>query len=276
MITSVATATYYFLPFEQTLEIIAGAGFQTIELDLYWNKGPWGMAAHLKDYRPREIARRVEACGLRVATIHDGGGMLDARQYGGYLHPDLRETVEALGYAPGAVIFHPPCRAGAENQRWWQARAPKIARQIKAFAGPDTLVAMENLTPQEGYYVPICTPRELLDFVARYEVGANLDVTHCAQIGVDFLQAARALGPHLAALHLSDFANGRPHVFLGDGGLNFPAFFRQVDLSGVRFLTLECSAARLGEDPRQLSQADFTARLAEAKRRLEGLVQGLF
>ena len=54
MLISVATATFYFLPFEQALDIIAAAGFDYIELDLYWEKGRWAMAQHLKDLRVRK------------------------------------------------------------------------------------------------------------------------------------------------------------------------------------------------------------------------------
>lgn len=43
MIFSTATANLYFYPFEQTLEIIAEAGFHNIELDLYWDRKDWAM-----------------------------------------------------------------------------------------------------------------------------------------------------------------------------------------------------------------------------------------
>ena len=43
---SIATANFYFLPFRQTLEIIAEAGFEQIELDLYWERGQWAMVAN--------------------------------------------------------------------------------------------------------------------------------------------------------------------------------------------------------------------------------------
>jgi sugar phosphate isomerase/epimerase len=265
---AVATATYYFLPFEQALAIIAGAGFEHIELDLYWEKGPWGMAEHLQGCSPREAARQIEAFGLHVATIHDGSGMMDGPQHGEYIHPDLRETLDAIGYAPGCIVFHPPCRAGAAAPGWWQSKAQETAQAMQAFAGEQTVVTMENLPRLAGYYVPITTVNELLDFVSVHDLGATLDVTHCAENGFDFIQAAKDLGQRLQSIHLSDFAAGRSHVFLGDGEMDFATFFRQVDLSGLKTLTLECSPGCLGEDPRQLDQAGFTQRLAEAKRRL--------
>jgi sugar phosphate isomerase/epimerase len=265
---SVATATYYFLPFDQTLEIIAGAGFRQVELDLYWHKGPWSMAEHLQGFRPREIARLIEACGLRVATIHDGSGMLDGAEFGGFIHPDLRDMLDALGYAPDCIVFHPPCLAGAKDPDWWRARAAETAQAMKAFSGERTAVTMENMPRLEGYYVPICTAEELLDFVSGYDLGATLDVTHCAQNGIDFIQAAKHLGQRLTSMHLSDFDKGRSHVFIGDGEMDFAAFFQQVDLSDLHSLTLECSPCHLGEDLRAMSQADFTVLLSEAKQRL--------
>ena len=47
---SFATANFYFLPFDETLEIIAEAGFQNIELDLFWEWKQWTMAQHLTRY----------------------------------------------------------------------------------------------------------------------------------------------------------------------------------------------------------------------------------
>ena len=48
MLISVATATFYFLPFDEALETVAQAGFENIELDLFWERKNWAMAQHLK------------------------------------------------------------------------------------------------------------------------------------------------------------------------------------------------------------------------------------
>jgi hypothetical protein len=36
----------YSQPFEQALDIIAQAGFQNIELDLFWERKEWAVAQH--------------------------------------------------------------------------------------------------------------------------------------------------------------------------------------------------------------------------------------
>lgn len=46
---AVASATFYYLPFDETLDIVSKAGFKYIELDIYWKGGEWEMAQHLKD-----------------------------------------------------------------------------------------------------------------------------------------------------------------------------------------------------------------------------------
>ncbi len=83
---SVATANYYQLPFEQALDIIAQAGFQTVELDLFWERKNWAMAQHLRGCAPRDVVRWIHQAGLKVSSIHDGGGVLDGPGFAPRVH----------------------------------------------------------------------------------------------------------------------------------------------------------------------------------------------
>ena len=74
---SVATANLYSLPFGQTLEIIAEAGFQNIELDLFWERKDWAMAQHLKEISAKQVVRWIEQSGLKITSIHDGSGVIE-------------------------------------------------------------------------------------------------------------------------------------------------------------------------------------------------------
>ena len=74
---SAATANLYTKPFEQVLEIISEAGFQNIELDLFWGRKDWAMAQHLRNVPVKQVIHMVEASGLRIRSIHDGGGVLE-------------------------------------------------------------------------------------------------------------------------------------------------------------------------------------------------------
>jgi len=87
---SVATANLYMQPFERALNIFAEAGFQNIELDLFWERKEWAVAQHLQDVPVRRVVQQVERAGLRISSIHDGGGVLEARDSTeGFINPAL-------------------------------------------------------------------------------------------------------------------------------------------------------------------------------------------
>jgi sugar phosphate isomerase/epimerase len=217
---SVATANFYFLPFDQTLEIIADAGFEHIELDLYWEGGKWAMAQHLKDLKVREVVRMVNQSGLRVSSIHDGGGVIeDAHSTQGFINPQLAAYLDQLGYPPGCIVFHTPHIEGSYDKRWWQTISDEIVKAAESYRSSQTSVTIENVPRFDGYYVPLTTPQELMTFVSDSELGVTLDTTHYAQIGVDVVWAARILKEKIRTIHLSDYLDGEAHVFIGDGNL---------------------------------------------------------
>jgi len=262
---SIATANLYFLPFQQTLEIIADAGFEHIELDLYWERGQWAVAQHLKGVGVHEVVDMINRSGLRVSSIHDAGGVVhNAHSIRGFIDPQLEEYLDQLGYAPGCIVFHTPHMQGPYNERWWQTVSGDIVKAAERYGSSETCVTLENMTPFDGYYVPLTTPQELLAFVSGSGLGVTLDTTHYAQIGVDVVQAARILQKKIKTIHLSDFADGQAHVFIGEGELDFGSLFRALDLSTLHSITLECSVGFLGENPLDMLQAEMVDRLRTA------------
>ena len=200
---SVATANFYYLPFAQTLDIIAESGFQFIELDLYWKGGDWEMAQHLKDLKVNEVIPLISRSGLTVSSIHDLGGMLtDARSTRGFINPRLASYLDALGYAPECIVLHTPHIAGDYDQRWWQAISTGVAQAAGAYRKPATTVTVENLPFCAGYYIPLATPQQLLDYTDTHDLGVTLDTTHYAQLGIDVVQAARVLKDRIRTVHL--------------------------------------------------------------------------
>jgi sugar phosphate isomerase/epimerase len=269
MQTSIATANFYFLPFRQTLEIIAEAGFEHIELDLYWERGPWAVAQHLKGMAAREVVELISRSGLKVSSIHDAGGVVDnAHSIQGFINPHLKEYLDLLGYAPGCIVFHTPHIEGSYDQRWWQTIVDQIVKAAESYRSSETSVTLENMPFFDGYYVPLTTPQALLTFVAQNELGVTLDTSHYAQIGVDVVQAASILQKKIKTIHLSDFVAGQAHVFVGDGELDFTSLFRVIELSALHSITLECSAGFLGENPLDLSHPQMVDRLKLAMSRL--------
>ena len=118
---SVATANLYFQPFERVIEIIAEAGFQYIELDLFWARKEWAMAQHLKDVPVKRAIQLVQQSGLRISSIHDGGGVLENEHSTiGFVNPILDQYLEEMGYAPDCLVFHTPHVEGNPGTGWWE------------------------------------------------------------------------------------------------------------------------------------------------------------
>ncbi|CAG0933688.1 hypothetical protein TFLX_03175 [Thermoflexales bacterium] len=274
MHTSIATANFYFLPFRQTLEIIAEAGFEQIELDLFWERGPWAVAQHLKGMAAREVVDLIDQSGLKVSSLHDASGVVDnAHSIQGFINPRLAEYLDQLGYAPGCIVFHTPHIEGPYDQCWWQTIADQIVEAAEFYRSSETAVTLENMPFFDGYYVPLTTPQELLAFVTQSALGVTLDTTHYAQIGVDVVQAAGILQRKIKTIHLSDFVAGQAHVFIGDGELDFISLFRVLELSALHSITLECSVGFLGENPLDLPHAKMVDRLKTALSRLRSWLE---
>ena len=62
---SVSTATLYWIPFDRTLDLITKAGFQNIELDLFWERKEWCMAQHLRDIPAKQAVRQIEVIRVK-------------------------------------------------------------------------------------------------------------------------------------------------------------------------------------------------------------------
>ncbi len=267
---AVATANFYYLPFEQTLEIIAQAGYEAIELDLYWERKEWGMAQHLKGRTVAEIIRSVRRSGLRVTSIHDGGGVIETPDsIQGFINPRLSEYLDCLGYAPQCIVFHPPHIEGQHDLRWWQSISPQIEHNLAPFRRAGLTLTLENLPVITGYSMPLTVPQELLDFTADQSLGVTLDTTHYAQNGDDIVSAAQVLKGRVTTIHLGDYRQGKTHVFIGDGELDFAGFFRALAGAPLQIVTLECSAGRWGEDLHALDQTGMVERLKFARQRVQ-------
>jgi sugar phosphate isomerase/epimerase len=273
MLISVATATFYFLPFDEALETIAQAGFENIELDLFWERKNWAMAQHLKGISAREAVHYIAHAGLHVSSIHDGGGVLDDNQsIQGYINPVLVDYLDNLGYSPDCLVFHPPHIEGAQDQKWWDHISAPVAKGLDAYKRYGATITIENEPEFEGYTVALTTPQALNEFALKHALGVTLDTTHYAYSGVDIVDAAQILRETVRTIHLSDFRPDALHAFIGEGNLNLLGFFRTLDLSLLKSITLECSPATIGQSERNMSKAERIDRLKLARNRAENLL----
>jgi sugar phosphate isomerase/epimerase len=270
---SIATATLYFLPFEQALEIIAEAGFQDIELDLFWERKTWAMAQHLRDVPVRRAVQMVEQAGLRISSIHDGGGVLESSDsITGFINPSLDRYLEAMGYTPDCLVFHTPHIEGDPGVGWWERTSVMIACALEPYRRVGATITIENMPTFDGYFVPMTTPEALHAFVDENELGVTLDTTHYAQIGAGIIDAARKLGKRIRTIHLSDFRAGRTHVFIGEGELDLAGFFETIDKGSLKAVTLECSLSSRDHSDQEMGREALVGRMSEARLRLEHMV----
>ncbi|MBN1373037.1 MAG: sugar phosphate isomerase/epimerase [Anaerolineaceae bacterium] len=270
---SFATANLYQEPFEDVLEMIAEAGYDAIELDLFWENKTWAMAQHLRGWSAKQVAASIERSGLRLSSIHDGGGVLnDPESVAGYINPDLAETIDALGYAPGCLVFHAPHVEGTQEAGWWGRMEARIAAELRPYQEICPVVTVENMPHFDGYSVPLLTSQALADFTQRFGLGVTLDTTHYAQMGVDVVAASRALSSQTRTIHLSDYQAGHTHVFVGEGELDLPGVFKVLDADRLHAVTVECSLARGNGAVQPLDRDEKIARMREARVRTEACI----
>jgi sugar phosphate isomerase/epimerase len=289
---SFATANLFFIPFPQVVEIIAQAGFQSIELDLHWQGGEWEMAQHLKGVAPRQAVQWIHQAGLKVTSIHDGGGMLENNySIKGFLNPSLDHYLDQLGYAPELIAFHTPhipnekllspdpkgmtlqpCGVELEmneSEAWQRWILGEILQPLETYRSQAAFITIENIPPLPGYTLPLTQPLALKSFTANHGLGITLDTTHYAQMGQDLLEAAQILNGNIRSIHLSDFKAGRTHVFIGDGDLSLAEFFRSLETGTLNSIVLECSLSSNDRSDREMQGDEIVARLRLARNRLE-------
>jgi sugar phosphate isomerase/epimerase len=259
---SFATANFFFLPFDETLEIIAEAGFQNIELDLFWEWNYWVMAQHLRDIPISKVIQSVHRSGLKVASIHDGGGVLnDHNSVAGYVNPQLDEYLNLLGYAPEYMVFHTPHTPGSWGANWWDNISRNILRVLEPYRAFCRYLTLENMPHFDGFTVPLTTPEELRAFVTPNRLGVNLDTTHYAHMGVDIKEAACVLDGTIRSVHLSDYASDRAHIFVGEGELDMAGFLSLLDPAILGIVTLECSVSTADRSDMQMSHDEILNRM---------------
>jgi len=272
---SFATANFYFLPFDETLEIIAEAGFQNIELDPFWEWKHWTMAQHLRNIPVSQAIQSVHRSGLTVTSIHDGGGVLNNhKSTADYINPRLDEYLDRLGYAPEYMVFHPPHAEGDHGADWWNNISGDILRALEPYRAVCDHITLENMPFFDGFTVPLTTPEELRAFVSQNALGVNVDTTHYAQIGVNLLDAACILRDRIHSIHLSDYLDGRVHVFVGEGQLDLEGFLRLIDPAVLNTVTLECSVSTVDRSDRQMSHAEMVGRMKILKAKVDSLPIG--
>jgi sugar phosphate isomerase/epimerase len=267
---SVSTATLYWIPFERTLDLITKAGFQNIELDLFWERKEWSMAQHLKDIPAKQAVRQVESSGLKVTSVHDTGGVLEsAVSTRGFIDPTLDDYLDAMQYTPDCLVFHTPHVEGTAQDGWFERISAELVKCLEKYRKVSP-ISIENMQTFDGYTVPLNTPGPLKAFIDTYDLGVTLDTSHYTQMGVDIIQAAGVLGSSIKTIHLSDCIKEKRHVFIGEGDLNLAGLLKAVDRDQLIAVNLECALSTPDKSDQVMDDKELVDRMREARIRLEG------
>lgn len=236
---SIATATFFRVDFQETLELIKKGGFEYIELDIYWKGGSdWEAGQHLKDIKPREVLKMVRASGLKIGSLHDIGGVI-YKDSDSLITPD---TYEYLEYGEGdipCIVFHTP-HIKTDDVNWWNKYRYKVGADLRQLKNK-VLVCIENEPHFDGYQVPLIDPNDMLAFAKENEIFINIDTAHYAQDGIDIVEVADILKEYVGGIHLSDYKCGKTHLLPGEGELDFKEFFNNLNANNLHTLTLECN-----------------------------------
>jgi sugar phosphate isomerase/epimerase len=256
------TSSFWFRGFAETLEIIAAAGGEDIEVALHWARNGKERAQHLKGVSTKDARMLVEQHGLRATNIHNVGGVafVQSEPAAGVFDDDIFEWIDDR--VEQCLVFHLPCILDpAAGQAWWQSFEQPWADAISAYKGPGRIVTAENLKDSADRFTPVYTLDQIRSFLQRHELLLTFDTTQCLQAGFDLLEAADALAPWIANVHLGEVQDGRPHAFVGESGIDWPAFFRCLDPERVRSVTLEFTMTTAERRDVDMSNVELADRL---------------
>ena len=237
---AISTGTFYQVPFVQTLEVIRRAGVSHIELLAHWqgNNG-WEMAQHLKGIPPKDVLKMIRESGLKISSLHDGGGVIEA----GKASLIAESTLEYLAHGGDDIpclVFH-LAHKKTEDHAWRDSYRATAGQDLRAIKGK--LVCVENLPTLPGFVALSSEPADLLAFAEENDIYINLDTTHYAQMDRDIVEATETLKSRVRTVHLSDYLAPHRHLYVGEGVLDLRGCLNRLDLPALHAITLECDIA---------------------------------
>jgi sugar phosphate isomerase/epimerase len=265
-----STGPFWAFELEQTMELIAEAGFREVELMV--TRDP---QTHEPDL-PLELARRN---GLRITTIHGPFLVVTKTVWGMDPIQKIRRGIDYCR-AVGASTFvvHPPHLWERDYARWLREEAADVSAET------GVTVAVETMYPKwvAGRRFRVHRWLEPTELV-RSCPALVMDTSHLAVGRKDILDAYRILAPKLVHLHLSDnAADGRDgHLGLEQGVLPVDRLLSELRENGYSGgLALELAMTRFLERPNEAVELlkqnrEYVLRRLERKRRVEkGLPRG--
>jgi sugar phosphate isomerase/epimerase len=233
-----STGGFWTLPLERTLDIISGAGFDTIEL----------MVTHDPATQSAEVAGRLaNNAGLRVHAVHAPMLLLTRRVWGPSFLPIIERSVPlARSLGAEVVVLHPPYLFEVKYQTW-------LLGQLRSYSREQRMsIAVENMFRMWVRERPVRGHRWVTPYDMHRFDDLTLDTSHCGVDGLDIVEALERTGSRIAHIHLSDNVGDRKdsHALPGAGRLPLRRFLETLRTSGARgALSLEIDMRELLMDP---------------------------
>ncbi len=242
-----STASLYFVPFPQILDLAHEVGFDGLEF-----------SPTLTPVSPERIQALVQETGLLVASLHPPTVPLP-----GWIRP-LEATRRLAGLArclPACriVVLHfPAVRSGADPRLTRFYRRLEVLQE--GLAGSGISVALENRNRRPGEPLGLLDcPEAWLEAGRRLGCGLVLDTSHASTLPFSLLDVYREVRPLLLNVHLSDVQEVRwwhrfsysrsifgQHALPGTGRLPLPVLLREMGQDGYsELITLELSPVAL-------------------------------
>jgi len=233
---------FFHRPIVEAVEIIAACGFDCVEIwaDHVWDEqngaSPAELTAALTQHRLQSTVH-CPILDVNIASPNRGIREESVRQV--CLSIDLaRELGSRL------VVLHPGHKYSRleADEAHWRYQVESLTKILSHAQEQGVLSAVENMDRhKEVYSVQVWADLErLFTHCGTPERWVTLDVTHLGhtQAVLDFIEQAAA---HIAHVHLSDCADGRLHLGLGQGSLDLQGILSALRAAGYQgVLSLEC------------------------------------
>jgi sugar phosphate isomerase/epimerase len=229
-------------PFDSALDAIARLGFDEMDVGAVPGFCEHYLATDSNAATRQAFVAQVQAAGVRVRTINADPGCFHAPgadpssiRHAFHEYVLLARQLGAVGVSVGTGI--PVERAAVGSAL---ARTARGLSDLAAVAADEGL----QLLVEAPHTMQLCTTVdlacELADQVAGENVRLTLDSSHVHVSGASLPATARSFGSRLAHVHLRD-ARGRDfHYAIGEGDIEFAAFFEALQNMGYEgHFTLE-------------------------------------
>ncbi|MGI6703889.1 MAG: sugar phosphate isomerase/epimerase family protein [Clostridia bacterium] len=231
---AISTACFYPEVFtEDTIKIIAGMGFKTIEVFLET------ASEYQEDYCKR-LKENADSHGLSVYSVHSFAIQHEPFLFDKY-GPRKKDAWDTfLRVVKGAEIlgakhitFHGPSRKWFGNEA---SELMDIAAEMDSLA--ESAAAHDVSLAWENVYWCLSHDPDLMQLVMDNTTSPNinftLDLKQANRSGIPVERYLEIMGQRLVTVHINDFSPGSMCLLPGRGKVDYPALFETLERTGYQ------------------------------------------